>query len=215
MRILVTGATATSAAVSCRAWSPPGTTSSAWSRDPARLAGRRWQVDVRRGDVLDPDTLGPALQGVEVAYYLVHAMGEGARGFEERDERAARNFARAASAAGVQRIVYLGGLGGGETASRGHLASRQHVGEVLRSAGVPVTEFRAAVVDRLGQHLVRDDPLPHRAPAGHDHAALAHDALPADRHRRRAAYLAGCLDEPAAPGAPSRSAGPRCSPTAR
>ena len=117
------------------------------AREPGRLAGRRWDgVEVQQGDVLDFAGLPSVLQGVEVAYYLVHSMAEGARGFEQRDDRAAHNFGRAAREAGVQRIIYLGGLGAGEAGLSPHLASRQHVGDVLRASGVPVTEFRAAVV---------------------------------------------------------------------
>ena len=117
------------------------------ARDPDRCAGRAWQsVTIRRGDVLDYATLPPVMEGVETAYYLVHSMAEGAHGFEERDDRAARNFGKAARQAGVRRIVYLGGLGAGEAELSAHLASRQHVGDVLRASGVPVTEFRAAVV---------------------------------------------------------------------
>ena len=63
-----------------------------------------------KGDALRPDSLLPAMQGVEVAYYLIHSMGGGHAGFEDRDRRAAQNFATAAKEAGVQRIIYLGGL---------------------------------------------------------------------------------------------------------
>jgi len=117
------------------------------ARDPARLAGRCWagRVEIVRGDVLDPATLPPAFEGVEVAYYLVHSMGaHGA--FAARDVEAASAFAEAARAAGVKRIVYLGGLGDPQAGLSGHLRSRQDTGDALRSAGVPVTEFRAAVV---------------------------------------------------------------------
>jgi uncharacterized protein YbjT (DUF2867 family) len=117
------------------------------ARDPARLAGRTWagQVEIVRGDVLDPATLSPAFDGVEVAYYLVHSMGvHGA--FAARDVEAARAFAEAARDAGVKRIVYLGGLGDPQAGLSDHLKSRQETGDALRSAGVPVTEFRAAVV---------------------------------------------------------------------
>ena len=116
-------------------------------RDPQRLGGREWagHVDVATGDVLRPDTLGDALRGVGVAYYLVHSMARGA-GFHERDLAAARAFGRAAAAAGVERIVYLGGLGDPDADLSQHLRSRQETGAALREAGVPVTEFRAAVV---------------------------------------------------------------------
>jgi uncharacterized protein YbjT (DUF2867 family) len=117
------------------------------ARDLDRLAGRNWEtVALREGDVLDYASLTPVMRGVEAAYYLVHSMAEGAGGFEERDELAAGNFRKAAREAGVQRIIYLGGLGDGEAKLSPHLASRQRVGEVLRGSGVPVTEFRAAVV---------------------------------------------------------------------
>ncbi len=121
------------------------------ARVPDKLAGRRWEgVEVRQGDVLDPATLEPALRGVAVAYYLIHSMAEGTGGFEQRDRRAAQHFGAAARAAGVQRIIYLGGLGAGGRQLSPHLASRQEVGDVLRASGVPVTEFRAAIVVGAG-----------------------------------------------------------------
>jgi uncharacterized protein YbjT (DUF2867 family) len=117
------------------------------ARDPARLAGRPWlrRVEVAKGDVLEPETLRPAMHGVAAAYYLVHSMGDTAE-FHERDLSAAANFAAAARLAGVARIVYLGGLGDPEAGLSDHLRSRQATGDTLREAGVPVTEFRAAVI---------------------------------------------------------------------
>ena len=85
------------------------------------------------------------MAGVEVAYYLVHSMA-GGRDFEQRDRLAARQFAAAARDAGVRRIIYLGGLGDPDTDLSAHLRSRQETGDALREAGVPVTEFRAAVI---------------------------------------------------------------------
>ena len=116
-------------------------------RDPSRLQGRTWaaQVTIVRGDVLDSASLGPALAGIEVAYYLVHSLGAG-RDFHDRDIRAARSFGAAAAAAGVARIIYLGGLGDSTAALSEHLRSRQDTGSALAEAGVPVTEFRAAVI---------------------------------------------------------------------
>jgi uncharacterized protein YbjT (DUF2867 family) len=102
------------------------------------------QVEVVAGDVQDRSSLDAALAGCEAAYYLVHSMGAGA-GFEEADRRAATNFASAARAAGVRRIVYLGGLGAADALSP-HLASRQEVGRILAESGVPVLEFRASIV---------------------------------------------------------------------
>jgi uncharacterized protein YbjT (DUF2867 family) len=102
-------------------------------------------VEVVQGDVLDAASLAAAMQGVEAAYYLVHSMA--ARGdFEKRDRLAAENFAAAAHAAGVQRIIYLGGLGEDEPDLSAHLRSRHDVGERLRTHGVPVIEFRASII---------------------------------------------------------------------
>ena len=116
-------------------------------RSAARLQGRAWaeHVDIVTGDVLTPASLGPALADIDVAYYLVHSLGTG-RDFHDHDVRAARAFGEAAAAAGVSRIIYLGGLGDASDALSEHLRSRHDTGEALRGAGVPVTEFRAAVI---------------------------------------------------------------------
>jgi uncharacterized protein YbjT (DUF2867 family) len=115
------------------------------ARRPDALRGRvAASTEVVPGDCLDPATLPAALAGVEAAYYLVHSMGSG-RDFAALDAEAARNFGRAARDAGVRRIVYVGGLGAGAWLSE-HLRSRQHTGDVLRAAGVPVVELRASIV---------------------------------------------------------------------
>lgn len=116
-------------------------------RDPARLQGRPWlkQVELHSGDCLRPEALPDAMAGADAAFYLVHSMAAG-RDFEQRDVLAARNFAAAAKTASVRRILYLGGLGDPETDLSEHLRSRQHTGAALRESGVPVTEFRAAVI---------------------------------------------------------------------
>jgi uncharacterized protein YbjT (DUF2867 family) len=115
--------------------------------DASRLNGRAWQgnVEVISGDVLDPASLTPALQGVDAAYYLIHSMG-GHSEFSQRDVQAAQNFAAEAATAGVQRIIYLGGLGDPDSDLSEHLRSRQQTGDALRSGDVPVTEFRAGMV---------------------------------------------------------------------
>lgn len=101
-------------------------------------------TEIVQGDVLDKETLSSAMEDVDVAYYLVHSMGS--RGeFVEEDRRAAALFAEAARAAGVQRLIYLGGLGHEEELSE-HLASRQEVGKVLRQSEVPTIEFRASII---------------------------------------------------------------------
>jgi uncharacterized protein YbjT (DUF2867 family) len=103
--------------------------------------------EVVKADVLKVPTLRPALEGVDIAYYLVHSMGRGSGGdFAERDKVGAKNFAAAAAATGVRRIVYLGGLGEGSK----HLASRHATAEALREGDVPVAYFRAAAVIGAG-----------------------------------------------------------------
>jgi uncharacterized protein YbjT (DUF2867 family) len=103
--------------------------------------------EVRRADVFDPDSLRAALEGTDVAYYLVHSMGRGADdNYAERDVQGAENFAVAAADADVRRIVYLGGLGEGSE----HLASRHATAEALRAGSVPVAYVRAAAVIGAG-----------------------------------------------------------------
>ena len=116
-------------------------------RDPGRLEGRPWRsrVEVARGDVLDPASLEAATAGVGTAFYLVHSMASGGD-FHERDVIAARNFAHAMKRAGGRRIIYLGGLGDPASGLSQPLESRQLTADALREAGVPVTEFRAAVI---------------------------------------------------------------------
>jgi uncharacterized protein YbjT (DUF2867 family) len=115
------------------------------ARRPEELRARVAEsTEVVRGDLLDADTLGPALAGVHTAYYLVHSMGS-EKDFESRDRTAAKNFSAAATAAGVQRIVYLGGLAHGDDLSP-HLRSRHEVGAILRAGDVPVLELQASVV---------------------------------------------------------------------
>jgi uncharacterized protein YbjT (DUF2867 family) len=118
------------------------------ARRPEFLAGRVGsKTEIVQGDVLCPETLAPAFEGVHTAYYMVHSMGSaGSEGFEARDRLGAENFARAARAAGVRRIAYLGGLGEEEGELSPHLRSRHEVGRVLRASGVPVIEFRASIV---------------------------------------------------------------------
>ncbi|UCG26146.1 MAG: DUF2867 domain-containing protein [Chloroflexota bacterium] len=127
---------------------------------PERLRGRSWRddVDVIVGDVLQPDDLTAAMDGVDTAYYLIHSM-RGNEEFSQRDVQAAGNFAKAAAAAGVSRIVYLGGLGDPAADLSEHLRSRQDTGTALRQAGVPVTEFRAGMIVGSGSlsfEMVRD-----------------------------------------------------------
>ncbi|MFH8445213.1 SDR family oxidoreductase [Streptomyces sp. NPDC018026] len=120
------------------------------ARSPHKLRDHPWagRVEVVHGDVTDADSVARAMEGVDVAYYLVHALGTG-EDFEATDRRAARTFAERAEAAGVRRIVYLGGLtpaGVPEGELSPHLRSRAEVGRILLASGVPTTVLRAAVV---------------------------------------------------------------------
>ena len=116
------------------------------TRRPESLANRCSDTThVVRADVLDRESLVPALKGVDTAFYLVHSMGT--RGdFEANDRVGADNFAVAAKENKVRRIVYLGGLGDPEQQLSAHLHSRQEVGKVLQSSNAQVIEFRASVV---------------------------------------------------------------------
>ena len=115
------------------------------ARQPERLRARvAPETEIAQGDVLDASTLAAAMAGVTDAYYLVHSMAA-SKDFASRDRTAAHNFAQTAKAAGVKRMIYLGGLGSGGELSP-HLSSRQEVGQILRESGVPTLEFRAAVI---------------------------------------------------------------------
>ena len=143
--ILLTGATGCIGGRLLAALEAKGCAVRCLTRRPAALAARVGpQTSVVSGDCLDPASLPGPLAGIETAYYLVHSMGGGAD-FEAQDRAAARNFGAAARAAGVRRIVYVGGLGAQAALSR-HLRSRHETGEVLREAGAPVVELRSGIV---------------------------------------------------------------------
>jgi len=104
--------------------------------------------------MLDPSSLGAIGDGYTTAYYLVHSMGRGGDSdYEQRDAVAASNFARFAIASGIERIVYLGGLG--DSPASQHLRSRRRVGEILRDQGPPLTWFRAGMVVGAGSESYR------------------------------------------------------------
>lgn len=122
------------------------------------LRARGWDdVECVHADALDPQSLLQALNGVDVAYYLVHSMASGAD-FSRLDRQAAANFRDAAEAEGVKRIIYLGGIQPSNGASP-HLASRRETGEILRDGPVPVTELRAGIIVGPGSaafEVIRD-----------------------------------------------------------
>lgn len=147
-RVLVTGATGYIGGRLVPRLLEAGYTVRVLARDPSRLVGRPWldAVEVVQGDVLQPESLRGTMAGVWAAYYLIHSMS-GNKDFHERDLTAAQHFGNAAQAQGVQRIIYLGGLGDSDNEQlSAHLRSRQQTGAALRASGVPVTEFRAGVV---------------------------------------------------------------------
>ena len=118
------------------------------ARTPPKLSGMEWRdrVEVTKGDVTDAASLEQAMDGIEVAFYLIHSMGE-SDSFAEVDRKAAAGFREAAERAGVARIVYLGGLGADTDPKLStHLRSRHEVGRVLADGPTPVTELRAALI---------------------------------------------------------------------
>jgi uncharacterized protein YbjT (DUF2867 family) len=122
-------------------------------RDPGRAADlEATGAALHVGDVTDADSLAGAGKGMDVAYFLVHAMASGGD-FAERERHGARNFARMARADGVDRVVYLGGLG--EESASEHLRSRHETAELLASEGPPLTYFRAAMVVGVGSESFR------------------------------------------------------------
>jgi len=128
------------------------------ARNRKVLEAQRWEgAELVEADALKPETLAAALAGIDVAYYLVHSMAAG-KDFGRLDLEAAGHFANAAAAAGVKRIVYLGGLVP-RGADSEHLTSRKETGDRLRSGTVPVTEIRAGVIVGPGSaayEVIRD-----------------------------------------------------------
>ena len=151
-------------------------------------------------DLLQPESLKPALAEVHTAYYLVHSMGQGKGDFADKDRQAARNFTAAADVAGVKRVIYLGGLGEtGDNLSH-HLASRLEVAQILQTGCFSTTFLRAAVIIGYGgvsyemvHSLVQRLPImitPRWVSTRNQPIAVA-DVI---------AYLAGCLEEPKTAG---------------
>jgi len=150
--VLVTGATGYIASRLIPQLLDRGYAVRALARKSNCLCSRTWyeQVEVIQGNVMEPESLAPALKGVNTAYYLIHNMSLG-YGYTKLEMQAARNFAHAAEEAGVQHIIYLGGLADdvGQNISP-HLLSRIKTGEALREGKVPVTEFRASIIAGSG-----------------------------------------------------------------
>jgi uncharacterized protein YbjT (DUF2867 family) len=145
-RLLITGATGYIGGRLLKALEKTAYRLRCLARQPQFLLPRvASTTEVVRGDVRDLASLKEAMRSVHTAYYLVHSMGSTAA-FEAADRQAARCFAAAARQAGVQRVIYLGGLGDSHSKLSPHLRSRQEVGEILRESGIPVLEFRSSIV---------------------------------------------------------------------
>ncbi len=178
-----------------------------FARDPARV---RAQLPVVRGDAVTGDGLAEALDGVDVAYFLVHSMeGVGAAGFEDRERRAAGRFVAAARAAGVRRVVYLGGLVPQDERLSRHLRSRLEVEEALLDGMPEAVALRASIVigarSRSFRFLVR---LIERAPVLPLPAWRRHRTRPVDARDVLAMLAAGATTPHAAGGLSLDVAGP-------
>lgn len=148
MKVLVTGATGYIGGRLVHRLLDQGHEVRCMSRDPKLLALDPWrdQVEVAQADALDPASLDGALEECDAAFYLIHAMEGSPKAFAAKDRVAAENFRNAADRAGLQRIVFLGGLGIDDEDLSEHLSSRHEVGQILASGETPVVELRAAVI---------------------------------------------------------------------
>ncbi len=149
-RVLVCGATGYVGGRLVRRLLESGYEVRCFVRSPAKLLAFPWRTDgnlqVFKGDLDDVDSLRTAVQGVDAAYYLVHAMISAGADYARRDRELAKNFVEGLRGSTCQRIVYLGGLGElGPNLSK-HLQSRREVAEILQSSDCPITIFRAAMI---------------------------------------------------------------------
>lgn len=120
------------------------------SRSASKLMARTWandeRVEIVEGDASDEDLVADAMRGCKAAYFLIHSMDTTTKSYRERDLKVAQRFGRAASKAGVEQIIYLGGLGELGTGLSEHLTSRREVESALKVGGTPVTVLRAAMI---------------------------------------------------------------------
>jgi len=192
-----------------RALAGAGTQVRAVVRDRSKAADLEGDgAELHEGDVLDADSLRGAGEGVDVAYYLVHGMGRGSDGadFAERERTAARNFGRMAADEGVDRVVYLGGLGNNPTSQ--HLRSRAETAEILGEHGPPLTYVRAAmVVGAQSESYKTLRYLVHRLPVMIAPKWLETPTQPVAVDDA-VAYLAGAPDVPASEGREVQIGGP-------
>jgi len=182
------------------------------ARSLEKLKSRPWaqlpNVELMAADLLDPDSLEKTLTGCTTAYYLVHSMLSRPKNFEDADRKAAANMARAAEEAGLERIIYLGGLGDVGSDLSHHLRSRAEVAAVLKAGKVPVTVLRAAMIIGSGStsfEIVRY--LVDRLPVMVIPKWLETPCQPI-AIRNVLNYLIGCLECPATTGQTHDIGGP-------
>jgi uncharacterized protein YbjT (DUF2867 family) len=208
MRVLVTGATGFVGGRLVSALLGEGHEVTVLVRDVATYRTEHPTDGVRivEGDLLEPGSFDEAVD-VDVAYYLVHSMRAGSD-FAERDRRAARNFERAASAAGVDRVVYLGGLGEERDELSSHLRSRREVEAILGEGAYDLTTLRAAIIIGAGStsfDMIRQ--LASRLPVMITPKWVRNDCQPI-AIRDAIAYLTGVLDAPETAGETYEIGGP-------
>ena len=146
MKVLVTGASGYIGRQLAEKLSAADHEVSCMVRDAGRAPQLQPRIKLVEADALHAETLPAALDGIDVAYYLIHSMSGRVDGFEKRDRQAAYNFAVAAKQAGVRRVIYLGGLASIRTSVSSHLKSRHETGAVLRKFGPPLIELRAGII---------------------------------------------------------------------
>ncbi len=174
------------------------------ARAPAKLACRPWaghpNLEIVKADALEAASLAKALRGCRAAYYLVHSMNPGTRDFAASDRQAALNMAAAAELAGLEQIIYLGGLVPDDPAISHHLRSRAEVGHILAAGATPLTWLRAAMILGSGSasfEMLRylAERLPLMITPSWVHSRVQPIAI-----RDVLGYLRGALERPAARG---------------